>query len=154
MKEDKEKNKEAADKEKERVEELKDKLGDKFVTQPNPIVQSFRTFDYWTKYYKKNPPNPYGKKGPGFGTEQRFGVNEKEKYQKQVKLYNAGNPEGKELDAKADPVPGPGYYKLQEVWNGKKVKLRRPYSSQPKVGEQIQRKISKGVQISGYYQRI
>lgn len=143
--------KEAA--EKERQNDLKEELGDKIPKFIQPISQSYRTFDNWSKYYKVNPPKPKQKNAPGFGLAERFGMDEKAKYQKQIKLYNEGNDQGRELDAKADPVPGPGTYNLQEVWNGKKVKMRRPYSAQPKAGERILSSISKGPAVSIYYRK-
>lgn len=73
--------------------------------------------------------------------------------QKQIRIFNDAGTGGKELDPKADPVPGPGQYDLQEVWHGKKTKMRRAYSAQPKPGQQIQRKISKGPTVSIYYQK-
>ena len=128
-------------------------MGDKYVKIPEPIPVAYRTFDSWHKYYKKNPPNPYAKKGPGFGNAERFGMDEKAKHIKEIKTYNEGNQLGKELDPNTDPVPGPGNYKITEVWNGKIVKSRRPYSAQPKVGERILTKISKGPSVSIYYRK-
>lgn len=145
--------KEADAEEKERQSELKDTLGDKIPKYPYPISQSYRTFDSWSKYYKVNKPNPRQKDAPGFGKAERFGMDEKAKFQKQIKLYNEGIGDGKELDPKADPVPGPGAYNLSEVWKGKKVKMRRPYSAQPKTGERILSSISKGPTISCYYRK-
>lgn len=145
--------KERAKNEKERVADLKDTLGDKIPQFPEPIPQAYQTFDNWRKYYKVNKPNPRQKKAPGFGLAERFGLDEKQKYQREIKLYNEGNTIGKELDPKSDPVPGPGHYKLAEVWNGKKVKMRRPYSAQPKPGERILMSISKGPTCNVYYQK-
>lgn len=139
--------------EKERVNELKDVLGDKIPQYPEPIPQAYQTFDNWRKYYKVNKPNPRQKRAPGFGLQERFGIDEKAKYSREIKLYNEGNTVGKELDPKADPVPGPGHYQLSEVWTGKKVKMRRPYSAQPKPGERILKSISKGTTCSIYYQK-
>lgn len=145
--------KERAREEKERIADLKDKLGDKLVKYPNPVPAAYRTFDSWNLHYKKNKPNPRGPKGPGFGKGERFGLDEQAKYSKEVKLYNEGNPDGKELDPKANPVPGPGYYKLQEVWPGKELKMRRAYSAKPKQGDRIMKHISKGPTTSIYYQK-
>lgn len=139
--------------EKERVRDLKETLGNKVPELPEPIPQAFRTFQSWQKYYKVNKPNPKQKNAPGFGLSQRFGIDEKAKYAKEIKLYNQGNTVGKQLDPKADPVPGPGTYQTTEVWNGKKVKMRRPYSAQPKPGERILKSISKGPTCSIYYQK-
>jgi len=50
-------------------------------------------------------------------------------------------------------VPGPGAYKLAEVWNGKVTKMRRPYSAQPKPGERIMSSISKGTTVNIYYKK-
>lgn len=139
--------------ERDRVADLKDTLGDKVPDLAEPIPQAYQTFDKWRKYYKINKPNPRQKKAPGFGLADRFGLDEKAKYQREIKLFNEGNTIGKELDPKSDPVPGPGHYKLAEVWNGKKVKMRRPYSAQPQPGEKILKSISKGPTCSIYYQK-
>lgn len=147
--------------EKERVADLKDKLGDKFVEKPEPVPVAYKTFDYWTKYYKNNPPNPRQKAGdrkdirggPGLGTAPRFGVDEKEKYQKAVKIYNAVMEDKTPLDPKNDPVPGPGYYSLQEVYPGKTGRFARSYSAQAKPGQRILKNISKGITTSIYYRK-
>lgn len=81
-------------------------------------------------------------------------MNEKEKYSKKIQLHNDAGVQGlPELDPKADPVPGPGAYNTTEVWNGKKTKMRRPYSAQPKIGEKILKSISKGPTTSVYYRK-
>jgi len=61
-----------------------------------------------------------------------------------------------QLDPKGNPVPGPGAYKISEVWKGKKVKKRRgkrPYSANPKIGDRILKTISKGPSFSIYHSR-
>lgn len=145
--------KERDQQEKERVTELKEVLGDKIPKLPEPIPTAYRTFDSWKKHYIVNKPNPKQKNAPGFGLSARFGMDEKAKYNREIKLFNEGNTQGKELDPKADPVPGPGAYNLSEVWPGKKVKLRRPYSAQPKAGERIFQSISTGPSVSIYYRK-
>lgn len=139
--------------EKERQAELKDTLGDKIPKFAEPIPVAYKTFDDWRRYYKVNKPNPKQKNAPGFGLSERFGLDEKAKYRREILKYNEGNTEGKELDPKADPVPGPGAYNLSEVWKGKKTKLRRPYSAQPQPGQRIMSAISKGPTISAYYRK-
>lgn len=139
--------------EKERLDELKDTLGDKVPKHPDPIPAAYKTFDSWHQYYKVNKPNPKQKNGPGFGLSARFGLDEKAKYRREIIKYNEGNTVGKELDPKSDPVPGPGAYNLEEVWKGKKTKLRRPYSAQPQVGQRIMSSISKGPSVSVYYRK-
>ena len=147
--------------EKERLTDLKDKLGDKFVEKPEPIPVAYRTFDYWTKYYKAHPPNPRQRDpnrkdirgGPGLGTAPRFGTDEKEKHIKAIKLFNAAMDDRTPLDPKSDPVPGPGHYQLQEVYSGKTGRYARSYSAKPKQGEKISKHISKGITTSIYYRK-
>lgn len=139
--------------EKERQADLKETLGDKVPKFNKPIPVAYRTFEDWGRYYKAHKPNPRQKDAPGFGKSARFGLDEKAKYRREILKYNEGNTEGKELDPKADPIPGPGHYNLSEVWKGKKTKLRRAYSAQPKPGQRIMSSISKGPSISGYYRK-
>jgi hypothetical protein len=153
--------KEKEKEEKERVQDLKEKLGDKYKEKPEPIPVAFKTFEYWSNYYKKHPPNPRQKDpnrkdirgGPGLGTAPRFGTDEKEKYVKAVKLYNAVMESKTPLDPKNDPVPGPGYYNLQEVYPGKTGRFARSYSAQAKPGERILKNISKGITTSIYHRK-
>lgn len=46
-----------------RVTDLKDKLGEIVPKYPDPVPQTYNTFDNWRKYYEKHKPNPYAKKG-------------------------------------------------------------------------------------------
>lgn len=96
------------------------------------------------------------------GLAQRFPIDPKEKWKKQCAIYNQAGVEGlKPLDSKNDPVPGPGYYKVTEVWKGKQVKApkkargkkKRPFSANPQVGERILKNISKGPCISIYHRK-
>lgn len=156
--------KEVAEGKKERLKEHIDDLKDNMTIQPpklaDPTYQNFMTFQKYEKKWKGKGKNrkvrgPIKKEDrePHFGKAQRFPKTEKERVKRAVRLYNDNNDEGKTIDPKQDPVPGPGYYKLQEVWKGKKVKMRRPYSANPKVGQKILKSISKGPTFSLYHSR-
>ena len=104
----------AAERRKEEQRRLKERLEDKKETMktpvpkfPEPIPQDRRTFSAIAKRTKKNPPKPRGPKGPHFGKADRFNMDAQAKYSKQIKLFNAADI-GRTLDAKSNPVPGPG----------------------------------------------
>jgi len=145
---------------KEHVENLKDGIRVPVPKTPEPIYQHFMTFQGYSRKWegkgknkKVRGPVKQEDREPFFGKSLRFDKTEKERVSKAIKLYNENNDEGKKIDPKQDPVPGPGYYKTQEVWKGKDVRMRRPYSANPKVGDKILKSISKGPSISIYNSR-
>ena len=105
------------------------------------------------------------KLGKKFGMAPRFPKEPLEMHREAVKKRNDANVDGLAvLDPKADPIPGPGYYKVTETWRGKQVKgsnkprgrkkgKRRPYSANPGVGDKILRTISKGPTLSIYHKK-
>lgn len=147
---------------KEQIEKHLDGMQNPPPKNPDPVHQNFMTF---TRYQKKwegkgknrkvRGPVKKEEKEPHFGKDVRFPKTEKQLMANSVRLFNQNNDQGKKIDPKQDPVPGPGYYKLGEVWTGKKIdsKKVRPYSANPKVGERIIKSISKGPVFSIYNSR-
>lgn len=145
---------------KEHVDNLKEGISVPIPKTPEPIYQNFMTFHGYARKWEGKGKNKKVKgpvkqedKEPFFGKATRFEKTEKERVLNSVKLFNENNNEGKKIDPKQDPIPGPGYYKTQEVWKGKIINpkyIRRPYSVNPKTGDKILKTISKGPSISIY----
>jgi hypothetical protein len=119
---------------KERIEEKIETLKDPLPKYPEPLPVSFVTFDKIKQKYpinlKRRPKTQ--QKGRGFGTADRFETEEVKKWKELVSRWNAGIGDGKQLDPKKDPHPGPAQYSLMTYWPGKKVKGKRAQSAAPK----------------------
>lgn len=144
---------------KEHIEEKREQIYRVDYKKLEPVYQDRVTFTSIQKKNSKKSKKPRSYRDPHFGKQQRFQKTQKEKFDRQIRLYNDSNQEGRTIDPKNDPSPGPGYYKLQETWKGKilptkgKRRVRRPYSAQPKIGQRILQKMSKGPSFSIYNPR-
>lgn len=75
-------------------------------------------------------------------------VDETTKWLKKVEMYNAKSE--KQIDPKADPLPGPNAYTLPLEWKGKVTKKNKNIPVQPHLLDTI----SRGPVINAYYKKI
>ena len=69
-----------------------------------------------------------------------------------MEAYNKGVTDGKTIDLKKDPNPGPAHYSLIANWPGKKVKdKKKDMGDADKKLPNIFKSMSKGPSINMYY---
>lgn len=136
--------KDKKNREKERLNELADKvkMGINHVNQP--IHVGFKTFDQIAKklggFNIKTRPK-MGLKGKHFGTGPRFDPNQRERWERKVHRWNINETE-KPIDPTKDSTPGPHAYPQISHWNQKRNEKQK--ANYFKI-------VSKGPKISMYY---
>jgi len=124
------------------------------VKNPKPLPVDLMTFDKLSIIYKDVISGKASKKkGNGFGTEDRFLADELAKWKRKMEAYNKGVTDGKTIDLKKDPVPGPAHYSLIASWPGKKMKGKKKKGDDDgdKKLPNIFKTMSKGPAINCYY---
>jgi len=138
-----------------RHQEIVGKLRDgTLVKNPRPLPVDLMTFDKISIIYKDVQVGKASKKkGNGFGTEDRFLADELSKWKRKMEAYNKGVTDGKPIDLKKDPQPGPAQYSLIAAWPGKKIKNKKKKDDDgDKKLPNIFKTMSKGPSINYYYQ--
>jgi len=135
----------------EQISQKMDKVGGEVPKHPTAIPVDFQTFLGLQNYYKKHPPKPRGDKSRFLGTSDRFPKSTSELWKSTVEKHNKAGL--KPLDEKKPPFPGPGKYRITEVWEGKEIKGKkgRSVSSKPERGDRLLKMISKGPSFSIYH---
>lgn len=136
--------KDKKNREKERLDNLADKVKMGINHANQPIPTNFQTFDLIAKrnggFNLKTRPK-MGLKGKFFGTGPRFEPNEREKWEAKVQRWNMGETE-KPIDPNKDATPGPQAYPQISQWQSKRNEKGKP--NYFKIA-------SKGPKISMYY---
>lgn len=148
MKKDAERRKDAKKREEEWHKELSEKVKIDKKDKQLPIPQDYTTFDMINK-------KGIVKKKNGFGSELRIPLSDNDKWLKKIEHYNKNPVEGKAVNPKIDPQPGPAKYSLISHWKGKDLKMKKKNkNTEPEKLPNILGTISKGVSISNYYKKI
>lgn len=122
---------------------------------PKTIPQAFTTFDLLAKKHPESAqPQKRKREGlrePHFGKAPRFVKSAVTKWKDDCKRFNSFNKNGKTIDLKNGPVPGPSRYNLVYKRRGKVRRGKRSSSAVVRRGDQVDRYISKGISKSIYH---
>lgn len=138
-----------------RLNDVIGKLGQGIIPKnPIPLPNDMMTFQKLSILYKDVQLGKASKKkGNGFGCEGRFLASDLEMWKRKSEAYNKGAPDGKTIDLKKDPKPGPAHYSLIASWPGKKMKMKKKTKGDDddKKLPNIFKTMSKGPEINFYY---
>lgn len=148
IKKNQEREKENVKRENERIKEVKSKIKSKLSQYENPVHVDFHTFELMARKngaYSKNGKVQLANTIKGFGTSNRFDLDENQKWKNKIEKINkqAGQIV---FDPNVDAAPGPHSYNLICHWKGKKNSTK-----ELKKGMNYLEHISTGPKISLYY---